>query len=104
LVTLSGSDGVDMNSQIAVIGDQGTLSAEPEGENPLGLWLRKGDERRQITAQEANVPPFEAFIAAILDGAPNPCPPQDGAHAVELIEAAYRSAAEGLAIAIESPG
>jgi predicted dehydrogenase len=103
LVTLSANNNVPMNPQLTVLGDKGTLSGEPEGKNALGLWLRKGSEQQQVTTGEANMPHLEAFLAAVLDGAPNPCSPREGAHAVELIEAAYRSAAEGRAITIESP-
>lgn len=48
--------------------------------------------------------PSQRFVELILDGAPNPYPGRDiGLYTVELLEAAYRSAAqEGMPVRVES--
>jgi predicted dehydrogenase len=46
-------------------------------------------------AEGETVNPAAAFVASVLDGAPNFCTIQAGAEVVSFIQSAYRSAAEG---------
>ena len=42
-----------------------------------------------------------AFVATVLDGAPNICPAYEAAQVVALTEAAHQSAAEGRMVQVE---
>lgn len=79
-----------------IYGDKGILTAE-SGE----IWIQRSGKREKIEAASPDVSPDEAFVAAVLDGAPNLCPAHEGAYAVALVEAAYRSAREGRIIDVE---
>jgi predicted dehydrogenase len=48
-----------------------------------------------------DTPLAAAFVATILEGTPNRSPAHEAAYAVELLEATYRSAAEGRIIHLE---
>jgi predicted dehydrogenase len=53
--------------------------------------MAKGGEEA-IEFKDESIVPATAFVASILDGAPNFCTIEDGAHAVALVQSAYRAA------------
>jgi predicted dehydrogenase len=57
--------------------------------------------RTKVEPEFETVHPAAAFVAAILDGAPNPCPASEAARVVALTEAVYRSAAEEQVVRLE---
>ena len=61
-------------------------------------WLIRGSERVSIEIPEA-VPTvrdaLRAFVAAVRDGRPMPIPVDEGVRALAVVDAAYRSAAQG---------
>jgi predicted dehydrogenase len=79
-------------------GDRGRLTADWErimSSEAAHIWLEQDGAGRKIEPSLPTVAPAEAFVATVLDGAPNPCPPHEAARAVLLTQAVYRSIAEG---------
>ena len=69
-------------------------------------WLVRGRERTTIavpppvpTVREA----LRAFVVAVRDGAPMPITIDDGARAVAIVDACYRSAARAGAVQTVEP-
>jgi predicted dehydrogenase len=87
-------------TRLTILGDRGALTAESQGE-AIPLWLERAGRREQLEVAEADTTPAAAFIAAIRDGAENPCPGTEAAHAVAFMEAAHRSMREGQIVAVE---
>ena len=79
-------------------GDRGQLTADwtrmmsTEAEH---IWLEQEGVRSKVEAKIETVHPATAFVATVLDGAPNLCLAHEAARVVALTAAAYRSAAEG---------
>ena len=70
----------------------------------MGDWVpvrsrRRAEEQLAIDIPDSNV--AAEFVSAIKGGTPNLASAQEGAQAVALTEATYRSAAEGRIIEIE---
>jgi predicted dehydrogenase len=86
-------------STLMITGDGGVLTMDDEG----SYWLVSGATREKLAPAGPNTPPALAFLACVLDGEPNLSPAEDGAYAVALAEAAYRSAAEGQVIKLDLP-
>jgi predicted dehydrogenase len=86
------------NGRMTFYGDRGQLTADwaqimtTEAEQ---VWLEQDGVRTKVEPEFETIHPATAFIAAIMDGAPNICPAYEAARVVALTEAAYRSAAEG---------
>ncbi len=104
IASLIANGATSMRSQVAVIGDQGTLTGEvtniyqaPE------LWLERGGKRERVVSQYEDQTGVGAFVATVLDGAPNLSPGCDAAHVVDFTEAAYRSALEERVVTIQAP-
>lgn len=78
-------------------GDKGLLTADwtkimtTEAEE---IWLEQEGVRTKVEPQFETIHPATAFVATVLDGAPNICPAHEAARVVALTEAAYQSAAE----------
>ena len=87
---------------MVIFGDGGTMTAEWEGWNLLGgrVWLDSGQGPQRLESAIPNLAPAEAFVATILDGAPNLASGQTGLDVVALAEATYGSAAEGRIVAL----
>jgi len=82
---------------IAVYGDRGrlTLNGVSWGGGPAEeLVLEANNERTSVPIEGETVTPAAAFVAAILDGAPNIAPVADAVNVTALTQGAYRSAAE----------
>jgi predicted dehydrogenase len=73
------------------------------GEEPEERWgtLGVGGERRVVRTEPGDYKHFYAGVArAVRDGAPPPVAPEDAVAGLEIIEAAYRSAAERCAVSL----
>jgi len=93
-----------VRSQLTVIGDRGALTGEWTGfEGTPELWLQREGKRERVVSEYEDQTRVAAFVATVLDGAPNLSPGRDAAHVVEFTEAAYRSALEERFISVESP-
>ena len=64
------------------------------------IWVERDGSREKMEAEAERITPTAAFVAAVLDGAPNISPAREAALVVALTEAAYRSAEEGHIIEI----
>jgi predicted dehydrogenase len=62
--------------------------------------LEKNGVLYPVRAEGASISPAAAFVACVLDGAPNIAPVEDAANVVDLIQGAYRSAAEGRVVSL----
>lgn len=80
-----------------IVGDQGVLTQDAEGI----FWLHRDNERRKVEAIVPDTTLAAAFVDATLEGKVNLSPAHEGAYAVELMEAAYRSAAENRIVRID---
>lgn len=114
LLSLAFNDGVSggeelkfySNGRITFYGDHGLLTADwtkimtTEAEQ---VWMERDSVRTKVEPEFETIHPAAAFVATVLDGAPNICPAREAAHVVALTEAAYQSAAEGR-IAQVKPG
>jgi predicted dehydrogenase len=85
------------NGCMTLYGDRGMITAGWTGmmtTEASEIWLEQDGIRTQVEPEFETVHPAAAFVAAILDGAPNSCPASEAARVVALTEAIYRSAAE----------
>ncbi len=92
------------DGHLHVFGDRGRLIAANIGwgNGPAGsLTIERNGEQQPLAVEGARVHPAAAFVASILDGAPNPATVQDAADVVCLIQSAYQSAAENRLVQIE---
>lgn len=102
LVSLTFADAVpqsitNVDLRLMIVGNEGVLTDDAEGE----IWLHRDDQRRKLALTAPDTTISAAFLATILDGQPNLSPAHEAAYLVELLEATYRSAAEGKIIHIE---
>jgi predicted dehydrogenase len=68
-------------------------------------WLGAGDRLRRVRTEPGDYPRFYAGIAeALRVGTPPPVDPRDAVAVLEVIEAAFRSAAEGRVVRVEAAG
>jgi UDP-N-acetylglucosamine 3-dehydrogenase len=91
------------NGGLAVCGDGGVITGEwtSFGGDLGAIWVEQNDKRQQIAIDGDTISIAAAFVATILDGAPNIAPVDDAAQAVAFIQGAYQSASEGRVVAIE---
>jgi predicted dehydrogenase len=83
---------------LTILGDAGMITANWGGmmaTDPTEIWLDKASGREKLDPASDTQTPAEWFVASIRDDAPNYASPRDGAQVVALMEAIYRSAAEG---------
>jgi predicted dehydrogenase len=88
---------VDSN-RWTIYGDEAIITIEGRE-----AWVDRRGEREAIEPTEPPISPDEAFVATVLEGAPNLAPAREGAYDVALIEAAYRSAREGQIVKLSLP-
>ena len=95
-------DGFWGYGHMTIFADDGTMTAEWEGWNLLGgrVWLDTGQGPQLLASEIPDLSPAEAFVATILDGAPNLASGHTGLNVVALAEATYRSAAEGRIVSL----
>ena len=95
LFSLSAADGVPAGtSHLTIYGDLGTLTADRPGEQTPDIVVHRIQGRENLLVDIPDTTPTAAFVDTVVEGAPNLSPGRDGAYAVALSEAAYRSAAE----------
>lgn len=85
-LTAFGSRGIIKSSWS---GPMATEAQQATLEGPNG-----NDEAIVFESAGESISTSAAFVATVLDGAPNMCTAQDGANVVALIQSAYRSASE----------
>jgi predicted dehydrogenase len=84
-------------ARTTLMGDCGVLTVDSTS---LGVslakeaWTERNGVREQVPTEGSAITPVVAFLATVLDGAPNLCTAEEGAQTVAFIQAAYRSAAE----------
>ncbi len=92
------------DGHLDVFGDRGRLTAASIG---LGggsapSWtIERNGEAQPLAIEGIRIHPAAAFIATILDGAPNIATVKDASNVVGLIQSAYQSAAENRLVQIE---
>jgi predicted dehydrogenase len=104
---VSGGEAINFYSRgrMTFYGDRGLLTADwahmmtTEAEQ---IWLEQDGFRTKVEPEFATIHPAAAFVATVLDGAPNICPAHEAARVVALTEAAYQSAAEGRIVQAET--
>ncbi len=106
LLSIAVADGIQGKGggQLTVLGEKGMLNAGFQGwGDPKEVWLSgdSGIEQLRVECEDSN--PAADFVANILGEGPGGASGRDGAHAVALAEAAYRSAREGELVEIKSP-
>jgi hypothetical protein len=101
LLSLTSADMRVDSRRAAVYGDHGMLTGDTTGGGRI--YLYRGGDAEEIEPKVGDVSACEAFVSAVTEGAPNLSPARDGAYAVALLEAAYRSAREGRMVRVERP-
>ena len=92
-----------MRCRLTVFGDQGMLTADWKGwGSPEKIWIDNMDGHEPLAIEIPDSNAGAEFVSAIKGGIPNLASAQEGAHAVALTEAVYRSAAEGRIIEVET--
>jgi predicted dehydrogenase len=89
--------------RLTAYGDGGLLIADWRGymiKEAEQIWIEREGSREKLEAKGARVTPDAAFVAAVLDGAPNMCPAREAAQVVALTQAAYLSAEQGRIVEI----
>lgn len=66
----------------------------------IEIWVEHEGARKKVEPGSETITPSAAFVATILDNAPNIAPAIEAAHVVALTEATYHSAAVGNSIEI----
>lgn len=93
------------HGELSVFGDEGILRGqwkEWNAASPMRITLQHNGERT-IDSDLADISPVGAFLACVLDGAPNPVSGREGAAEVALTDAVYRSAASGQIVTLPTP-
>jgi predicted dehydrogenase len=101
LLSITSADAVPQgvlsgDRHIMIVGDDGVLTDDSEG----SIWVHLGGERKKLEAEAPDLTKATAFVSAI-EGSENLSPAIEGAYAVALTEAAYRSAAEGRIVRVD---
>ncbi|MEO8396993.1 MAG: Gfo/Idh/MocA family oxidoreductase [Chloroflexota bacterium] len=92
-------------SHLTISGDKGVLVAETLSDAPEpSIWVETLGVRSKVEPAGEETTPAAAFVASILDGAPNFAPAAEAARVVALTEAVYRSAKEHRSIRVEQSG
>ncbi|HKG94955.1 MAG TPA: Gfo/Idh/MocA family oxidoreductase [Gemmatimonadaceae bacterium] len=93
-----------MDPQEEALKAGGRPGAPAWGEEPNDQWgrLGAGDDVRPVRTEPGAYPRFyEGVVRAARDGAPPPVAPEDAVAGLAVIDAAYRSAADGRVAAVE---
>jgi predicted dehydrogenase len=98
LLSLTSADMPVDSNRWAIYGDEGMLTADG-----AEMWIDRPGERKVINSEEPRISPDEAFVATVVEGAPNMATGCDGAYDIALIEAAYRSAKQGRIVHVDLP-
>ena len=85
------------DQQLTVVGTQGTLHLDTR--TPLTFLPLEG-ERERVRLPEATGSPLHELLAAVRGERPPTVTANDGRAAVAVVEAAYRSAADGRMVAV----
>jgi predicted dehydrogenase len=81
--------------QLTALGDGGTLSVSlPLDAGTDRMLIERNGAREAVTFEGKGRSPAEAFVATILDGAPNVGTVEDAAQVVAFTQGAYQSAAD----------
>jgi predicted dehydrogenase len=93
------------SGQLTIYGDRGllTITLPIEG-GPDRAVIERNGVREILTAEGKQQTPAEAFVAAILDGAPVPATVADAAHVVAFVQGVYQSAAERRVVRLAGAG
>lgn len=97
----------DFEASVSVLAEKGTAVLGGIACNELWTWTLDPDACPKQSETFANVyghghhPFFKDVVADILDGVPHPISFQEGAGALHLLNAIYRSAEEGRAVRLE---
>ena len=93
------------NGRMTFSGDRGLLTADwaqmmtTEAEQ---IWIEQDGVRSKVEPKFETIHPAVAFVATVLDGAPNMCPAHEATQVVALTEAAHQSAAEGRIVQVDT--
>jgi predicted dehydrogenase len=112
ILSLTFNDNVAMGDEftfqgggkLTVLGDSGSLTANIPGFGvgpAQEMFIERNGERRAVTFEGEDIPPAAAFVAAILDGAPNIAPIEDAVRVVAFTQGAYRSADERRIVSLD---
>ena len=109
-LSLTFNDGVsggDFNfygqGRMTVYGDHGLLTADWQGfmiTEAQEIWVEHDGTREQVTPEGETITPAAAFVATVLDDAPNLAPAAVATRTVALTEAAYRSIETGSSVGV----
>jgi hypothetical protein len=92
------------HGRLTAYGDGGLVTADWTGymiREAEEIWIERDGRRERLEPGAATVDPDAAFVATVLDGAPNICPACEAARVVALTEAACASADKGRVIEVE---
>jgi predicted dehydrogenase len=111
LLSIAFNDGVSggeaitfySNGRMTFYGDRGQITADwnhimLEAEQ---IWIEQDGIRTRVEPEFETIHPVAAFVATVMDGAPNICPAHEAARVVALTEAAYQSAAAGRIVQVD---
>lgn len=82
-------------------GDEGLLTADWDtimSAEAAQIWIEQAGVRSKVEPSFDTINPAAAFVATVLDGAPNSCPVHEAARVVALTEAVYQSVTAGCII------
>jgi predicted dehydrogenase len=91
--------------RMTVYGDRGQLTADWTGmmiTEAEEVWVKRDGVREKIVPEGEKVTRATAFVATVLDGAPNIAPAHEAAQVVALSEAIRRSAEQGDIVRIDA--
>lgn len=91
------------HGRLTLYGDEGLLTADWSGfmtTEAQTCWLERAGQREQVAVQGEPIFPAAAFVATVLDDAPNLAPAAEAARVVALSEAAYYAATEKRIMAV----
>lgn len=93
------------SGRMTLYGDRGLITADWSGfmtTEAEEIWMEQDGVRTRVEPAFETIHPAAAFVATVLDGAPNLCPSQEAARVVVFTEAVYQSANEGRIVQAKS--
>ena len=88
---------------LTIYGDLGTLTADWAGAQAPDIVIHRVQGRENLVVDIPDTTPTAAFVDTVVEGLPNLSSARDGAYAVALSEAAYRSATEKRIVRVDLP-
>ncbi|MCJ7548347.1 MAG: Gfo/Idh/MocA family oxidoreductase [Anaerolineae bacterium] len=91
--------------RLTAYGDRGQLTADWTGfmiTEAEEMWVKHDGVREKVAPEGEKVTRAAAFVATVLDGAPNIAPAHEAAQVVALSEAIHRSAEQGGIVQIDA--